>query len=94
MRTDTGFNGKLVAYLYALEVQYMVDNDLERKFAEAQETYGIPPETVQQVVEACCKRFSTQVLNLALREVRKYNEKRCFEWVQLVAKYLDSEVES
>ena len=41
MRSATGFNDKLVTYLYSLEVQYMVENGLEDEFAEAQASLSV-----------------------------------------------------
>lgn len=88
MRKDTGFNDKLVAYLYALEVQYIVDNDLESELAEAQETYDIPPDRAEAVIEACCKKYVSQVLNLAFRDAKKYNEKSAVAWTSQIVKYM------
>ena len=88
MRKDTGFNDKLVTYFYALEVQYMIENELESELQEAQEVYDIPSERAAEIVEACCKKFISQVLNLALRESRKYNEQGTIQWTNIVVKYM------
>lgn len=88
MRKDTGFNDKLISYLYALEVQFIVDNDLETELAEAQETYDIPPDRAEAVIEACCKKYVSQVLNLAFRDVKKYNEKSAVAWTSQIVKYM------
>ena len=87
MRKDTGFNDKLLSYLYALEVQFMVDADLESELAEAQEAYDIPAESAAAVVEAISKKYISQLLNLALRAAKKYNEKESLSWMEGIVKY-------
>lgn len=88
MRKDTGFNDKLVTYLYALEVQYMIENELESELQEAQEVYDIPEDRAAEIVEAACKKFISQILNFALRDARKYNEPGTIQWTGVVAKYM------
>jgi hypothetical protein len=66
----------------------MVENDLINQLVEAQEAYSIPPDRAQEIVEACCKKYISQVLNLALRDARKYNEKGVIQWTALISKYM------
>jgi hypothetical protein len=47
LQKDAGFNEKLVTYLYAMEVQYMIDNNLESELQEVQEAYDIPEEQAE-----------------------------------------------
>ena len=51
MQRDTGFNEKLVTYLYALEVQQLVESGQEGSLADVQEAYDIPQERAEQIVE-------------------------------------------
>ena len=51
MQKDTGFNEKLVTYLYALEVQQLVESGDEGSLGDVQEAYDIPQERAEQVVE-------------------------------------------
>ena len=88
LRKDTGFNDKLVTYLYALEVQYMIDNDLEGALSESQEAYDIPTDRAAEIVEACSRKYISQILNLALRDARKYSEDACITWTSQIVKYM------
>lgn len=87
IKKDAGFNDKLVTFLYALEVQYMVENGLEEELQEAQEAYDIPEERAAEIIDACCQRYISQLLNLALRDAKKYNEAGAFEYTSQIMKY-------
>lgn len=87
MQKDTGFNPKLVTYLYALEVQQFVKDGEEANLADVQEAYDIPQNQAEEIVEESCKRYVSQLLNLALRSAKKYDEKETVEWVSQIAKY-------
>jgi hypothetical protein len=87
MQKDTGFNERLITYLYALEVQYLVENGEETELQNVQEAYDIPDERAEAIVEASCKRYVSQLLNLALRAARKYNEPESVRYTKQVAKY-------
>lgn len=75
IQKDTGFNEKLVAYMYSLEVQYLVENDMAEDLKDIQEAYDIPEDRAADIVEAACSRYLNQVLNLALRAAKKYDER-------------------
>ena len=47
MRTDAGFSEKLVTYLFALEVQFLVENGRETEIPDAQQAYDIPEDRAQ-----------------------------------------------
>ena len=47
LRTDVGFSEKLVTYLFALEVQYLVENGRETELQEVQEAYDLPEDRAQ-----------------------------------------------
>lgn len=87
LQKDAGFNDKLVTYLYALEVQYLVENGLEAELQEVQEAYNIPVERAEEIVEASCKRYISQLLNLALRAAKKYDEQDALKWLREIIKY-------
>lgn len=82
-----GFNDKLITYLYALEVQYLIENNLENELKDTQESYGIPEDRAEEVISAACKRYISQLLNLALRAAKKYDEKDCVSWIKEILKY-------
>lgn len=86
-RKDTGFNDKLVTYLYALEVQSLVESGRENELKDVQEVYDIPEDKAQEIIEASCKRYLSQILNLALRAAKKYDEKESARWMREVVKY-------
>jgi len=87
MQKDTGFSTTILTYLYALEVQVMVDNGLEGDLTEVQEAYDIPDDRAADIVEACCKRYVNQLLNFALRGAKRYNEQDTIKWVKRIIKY-------
>jgi len=89
MQKDTGFNERLVTYLYALEVQALVEQGAEGQLQDVQEAYDIPEERAAEIVEASCKRYISQLLNLALRAARKYDERQTVEWTRQIVKYVD-----
>jgi len=87
MQKETGFNERLVTYLYALEVQYLVENGMESDLKEIQEAYDIPQDKAEEIIEVCCKRYVNQLLNLALRAAKKYDERETLSWVSEIMKY-------
>jgi len=87
MQKDTGFNPKLVTYLYALEVQQFVKDGEEASLGDVQEAYDIPQNQAEEIVEESCKRYVSQLLNLALRAAKKYDEADTVQWVAQIAKY-------
>lgn len=87
MQKDTGFNERLVTYLYALEVQSMIERGEEENLKDAQEAYDIPEDRASQIVEVSCKRYISQLLNLALRAARKYDERESVSWARQIAKF-------
>jgi hypothetical protein len=87
MQKDTGFSEKLVTYLYALEVQLLVESGLEGELNDVQEAYDIPDDKAAIIVEATCSRYVSQMLNFALRGAKRYNEKETILWVKKIMKY-------
>jgi len=87
MKKDTGFNDRLVTYLYALEVQYMVDNGMEDELSEVTDAYDIPEERAEDIIEVSCKRMVSQLLNLALRGAKRYDERDAMRWLKEILKY-------
>ena len=74
IQKDAGFNERLVTYMYALEVQSMIENGEEENLKDVQEAYDIPEDRASEIVEAASKRYVSQLLNLALRAAKKYDE--------------------
>jgi hypothetical protein len=87
MQKDTGFNEKFVSYLYSLEVQYLVDNDMSEELQEVQEAYDIPEERAAEIIEVSCTRYVSQILNFALRAAKKYDELSAVRVGKQVLKY-------
>lgn len=86
IQADTGCTPQVVTYMYALEIQDMIERGDAEGLADAQEGYGIPEERASEMVEVTARRYVSQILNFALRAARKYNEQ---EAVLQVKKVLD-----
>ena len=87
LQKDVGFNDKLVTYMYALEVQYLIENGLEDQLRDIQEAYDIPDEQAVGIIESCSKRYINQLLNLALRAAKRYDEKEAVSLAREIVKY-------
>jgi hypothetical protein len=86
-RADVGFSDPLISYLFALEVQDLVENASEDELRDLQSAYDIPDERAAAIVEATCKRYISQLLNLALRAAKKYDELETVSWVKRILRY-------
>ena len=73
--------------MYALEVQYLIENGLENDLLEVQEAYDIPVDRAEEIIEMSCKRYISQLLNLALRGAKKYDEQDAVKWLKQIVKY-------
>lgn len=87
MQKDTGFNEKLITYLYALEVQYLIENELVNELNDVQQAYEIPEERATEIIEASCRRYVDQLINLGLRSSRKYDDRNTIQWIKKIIKY-------
>jgi hypothetical protein len=88
MQEDAGFSAGMAAFLFALEVQYLVENSLvEAEFLQLPAAYGIPDERAHDILEATCARYVSQLLNLALRAAKKYDEREAVRWATQVLQY-------
>jgi len=87
MQKDTGFNERLITYLYALEVQYLIENGQEIELNDIQQSYDIPVDRAQEIIEACCKKYLDQLINLGLRSARKFDDKNTILWIKKILKY-------
>ena len=87
MQKDTGFNAELVTYLYAIEVQYLIENGAESNLPDIQEVYDIPDDKAAQIIELSCKRYISQLLNFALRSAKRYEELDSIKWMDEISKY-------
>jgi hypothetical protein len=86
-RADLGFGDELITYLYALEVQGLVESGNEDELVDLQTAYDIPLERAAEIVEATCKRYVSQLLNLALRGAKKYDERDAVRWLKKILQY-------
>ena len=87
IKKDISFNERLITLLYALEVQYLVENNSEDEFSEIQEAYDIPDNRAAEIVDETCKKYISQLLNLALRSAKRYEETECIRWTKEILKY-------
>ena len=88
LQKDAGFNPKMISYLYTLEVQASIEEGLETDLQEIQEAYEIPQDRAEAIVEATCKRYISQLLNLALASAKKYKEDDSNKYTLQIAKYM------
>ncbi|RYH28794.1 hypothetical protein EON65_10845 [archaeon] len=86
---EVGLSGKALALLFALEVQYLVDNDMADELPELEESYDIPEQRAGDIVEAVAIRYIDQLLNVALLAAQKYEEAECIAKVKEILKYAD-----
>ena len=77
----------MVTYLYALEVQSLIESGQEALLGDVREAYDIPEQIASEIVELSCKRYISQLLNLALRAAKRYKEEEAVEWTRQIAKY-------
>lgn len=89
MIDDMGFNDRLRAYLFTLEVQELVENEQSMDLLDLQEAYNIPIERAEDIIEATCRRYISQLLNLALRAAKKYDEPGAVRYVNQINRYID-----
>jgi hypothetical protein len=88
LQKDAGFNPKMISYLYTLEVQASIEEGLETDLQEIQEAYEIPQDRAEAIVEATCKRYISQLLNLALASAKKYKEEDSNKYTLQITKYM------
>lgn len=88
MRKDAGFNDHMLTYMFALEVQELVSQGLEDQFSDLQQAYDLPEQRAAEIIEATCKRYISQLLNLALRAAKKYDERDTILWTKRLLKYV------
>ena len=92
-----GFSDALVSYLYALELQLAIETGATEELADLQSAYNIPELRAGEILEATCKRHISQMLNLALRAAKKYDERDALSWLKrilLYVPYVSSAVEA
>lgn len=87
MAKDLEFNARLISYLFALEVQDMIQNGRENELQDLQEAYSIPQERAAVIIEVAAKRYLNQLLNLAFRGAKRYDEKDTVVWLREIVKY-------
>lgn len=88
MKKDAGFNDHMLTYMFALEVQSLVQQGQEDQFRDLQQAYDLPEQRAAEIIEATCKRYVSQLLNLALRAAKKYDERDTVLWTKKILKYV------
>jgi hypothetical protein len=88
MKRDTELAERVLSFFYALEVQYLIENRMMDELQDVQEAYDIPEEKAIEILEAVCGRYIDQLLNLALRSAKNYEEKECVKWTKEIMKYI------
>lgn len=87
MRADTGLSEAALALLFSLEVRLLVDRHLMEELPDIQEAYELSESQAMETVEAVCRRYMDQSLNLALRAAKLYEEADCVKWTREVMRY-------
>lgn len=82
-----GFNSIMLSVLFALEVQALVEQGRETEIGDLQQVYGLSETQAVSLVEVATKRYLSQVITLALRAAKRYDEGDAVRWVNTVAKY-------
>lgn len=77
----------MLTYMFALEVQLLVNQGQEEQFRDLQQAYDLPEQRAAEIIEATCKRYVSQLLNLALRAAKKYDERDAILWTKRLLKY-------
>ena len=65
----------------------MIENGQEAELNDIQQSYDIPEQRAQEIIEACCKKYLDQLINLGLRSSRKYDDKNTILWIKKILKY-------
>ena len=88
MKKDTGFNDKVISYLYTLEVQACIEAGEESELQELQEAYDIPQEIAAEIVQVTCKRYISQLLTIGLAAAKKYKEEESNSITLQIVKFM------
>lgn len=87
LREDVQFSDSLLGLMFALEAQYLVENALETEIDTVQAAYGIPAERASAILASTCRRYTSQLLNLALGAAKNYQEQEALQWVKRILRY-------
>ena len=90
LQEESGFSSALVSTLFGLEVQYLIEHSLEgdaTEFAGIKQVYGIPEARAQELFESVCRRYVSQLLSIALRLAKKYDEANAMVWMKRLLRY-------
>jgi hypothetical protein len=96
-REDTGFGDQFIGYMYALEVQDLVESDRVDELRDLQEAYEMPEEAAASIVDNASRRYINQMLNFALRAAAAYKEVECITWTKKIlqfAEFTDARVDA
>jgi hypothetical protein len=85
---EVGLGERILGLLYALEVQYAVEENLMDELGELQMTYEIPEQSAVLIIESTCKKYLEQIVTLALRASRRYEEREAVAYMEIILKYV------
>jgi hypothetical protein len=85
---EVGFTPSFLSLLFALEVQYAIDQKQENELSELHEIYEIDANSAEAIVEASVTRYLAQVIALALTAAKRYNEPVAVQHMVDILRYL------
>ena len=68
----------------------MIESGQEALLGDVREAYDIPEQIASEIVELSCKRYISQLLNLALRAAKRYKEEEAVEWTLQIHSLISS----
>lgn len=87
LKTDAGFNDDLLAFMFASEIQSLIEKGEEADIADLLPVYDLSENAAEAIVAAACRRYVSQLTSLALLAARKYKETESVEWTKQMLKY-------
>jgi len=87
LKSDIDFKDDALGLMFTSEVQYLIETGREDEIQEAQEAYDIPPVMAKAIISWTCRKYVSELLNLALMASCKYREEECVSWTKEILKY-------
>ena len=72
--------GNLISFLFAVEVRELVESGDHGSLLDIQESYAIPGTEAEALIQGVCKKYASQVLNIALRGAKRYDGPECLDY--------------
>ena len=73
--------------LFAVEAQALLESGREDELEELREAYELSEDAAEEIVQLVCKKYVSQLQNLALRASKLYNEEEAVKWTKEILKY-------